>query len=104
MGSDKPLGLNHRLEPPECRTTHPSFDNDAALYQKIFDIAMAQVESIVEPNSITDDIWRESTPFVGIHLPVPSIWDRQVGSNGFLITGRDQSTSVRRGPLHSKHS
>ena len=52
-----------------------SADRDASFSHKIFDIAMAQVEAIVEPDSIGNDIWRESVPFVGIHgprLPIPT--------------------------------
>ena len=47
--------------------------DDAALSQEVFDIPVAQIESVVEPDSVTDDIWRESVSFVGIHPPILSI-------------------------------
>jgi len=45
---------------------------DASLGQQILDITMAQIESVVEPDCIADDIWWESVPFVSIHLPIPA--------------------------------
>jgi hypothetical protein len=47
---------------------------DASLSQEIFNIAVAEVEAIVEPDSIANDIGRESVTFVGIdhriiHVP-----------------------------------
>ena len=48
-------------------------DSDAAFSEEIFDIPMAEVESVVEPNSVGDDIRRESMAFVCIHEPIVSI-------------------------------
>jgi len=48
-------------------------DSDAALGEKIFDISMAQVEAIVEPDRVTDDVGWESVALVGIHPPIVSI-------------------------------
>jgi len=42
-------------------------DRDTTFSQEIFDISIAQVESVVEPNCRGDDIKRESVAFVGIH-------------------------------------
>jgi hypothetical protein len=42
-------------------------DCDTSLSQKIFDIAVAEVEAIVQPDCIANDIGRESVAFVGIH-------------------------------------
>jgi hypothetical protein len=36
----------------------------------IFNIAMAEIESIAEPDCVADDIWRESVALVGIHQPI----------------------------------
>ena len=50
-----------------------SSDCNATLSQQIFDIAVAQVESVVEPDGVTDDVGRESVALVGIHrliLPI----------------------------------
>ncbi len=38
--------------------------------QEIFDIAVALIESVIEPDCVTDDIWRESMTLVGIHDPI----------------------------------
>jgi len=35
-------------------------DRDAQLSKEAFDFAVAQVKSVVEPDSIRNDIWRES--------------------------------------------
>jgi hypothetical protein len=42
-------------------------DCNATLSQEIFDIAVAEVEAIVQPDCIADDIGRESVTFVSIH-------------------------------------
>ncbi len=48
-------------------------DCDTVLGQRIFDITVAQIEAIVEPDRITDDFGWESVAFVGIHSPILSI-------------------------------
>jgi hypothetical protein len=48
-------------------------DCDTALGKEIFDIAVTEVEAIVEPDSVGDDIRRESMTFVSIHRPILSI-------------------------------
>ena len=48
-------------------------DGDAAFGQEIFDISVAQVEAIAEPDGVADDIWRESVTFVCIHPPILAI-------------------------------
>lgn len=59
---------------PDTPEAYPfSRDNNASLNQKVFDIQVAQVEAAVEPDSIADDIGRESVTFIGIHheiLPI----------------------------------
>ncbi len=65
-------GINHsEFYAPEtdCFTA----DGDASLGQEIFDVSVAEIESRVEPDSVGDDVWRESMPFVGIHLAILSI-------------------------------
>jgi hypothetical protein len=42
-------------------------DRYATFSQEIFDIAVAEVESVVQPDLIADDIGWESVTFVGIH-------------------------------------
>ena len=45
---------------------------DASLRQEVFDISVAEVETIVEPDGIGDNIWRESVALVSIHRPILS--------------------------------
>jgi hypothetical protein len=49
-------------------------DVNTSLGEKIFNIAMAEVEAIVEPDGVGDDIWRESVTFISIHPPTLPIW------------------------------
>jgi hypothetical protein len=48
-------------------------DRDTAFSQKVFDISMTQIETMLEPDGVTDDIWWESVAFVSIHPPILSI-------------------------------
>lgn len=43
------------------------------LGQKIFDIAAAEIESVVEPDCAGNDVGRESVAFIGIDTPILSI-------------------------------
>jgi len=43
--------------------------SDASLSQEVFDVSVTEIESIVEPDSVTDDIRRESVAFRCIHPP-----------------------------------
>jgi len=45
-------------------------DDDAPLGQEILDITVTQIESVVEPYSIWNDIGWETVAFVGIHPPI----------------------------------
>jgi hypothetical protein len=47
-----------------------SADGDATLSQQIFDVTVAQIETIVEPDSITDDVRREPVTFICIQEPI----------------------------------
>jgi len=44
--------------------------SDASLSQEIFNVSVTQIESIVKPDGITDDVRRESMALIGVH---PSI-------------------------------
>jgi hypothetical protein len=48
-------------------------DRDTAFGENVFDISMAEIESIVEPDSIGNDIRREAMAFVCIHTMILSI-------------------------------
>ena len=52
---------------------------DTPLSEKIFNIAMTEIEAIVEPNGVTDDIGWESVAFVCIHLLILANSDSQLG-------------------------
>ena len=59
-------------------------DGYAALGEKIFNISVAEIESIVEPDSTADDIRWESVAFVCIHyqiIPFPAF--------NLAVPGRD---------------
>ena len=43
---------------------------DVSFGQEIFNIAMAEVETKIEPDSIGNDIGRESVAFVCVHEPI----------------------------------
>jgi hypothetical protein len=48
--------------------------SDASLGEEILDITVAQVEFIVQPDCVGNDIWGKSVTFVCIHTPILSIW------------------------------
>jgi len=50
------------------RLTH----RDAPFGEQILDIPVAEIESVVEPNGVGNDIWRESVAFIGVHTPMLS--------------------------------
>jgi len=50
------------------RLTH----RDAPFGEQILDIPVAEIESVVEPNGVGNDIWRESVAFIGVHMPMLS--------------------------------
>jgi|TARA_B110000977_G_scaffold175823_1_gene230910 hypothetical protein len=49
-------------------------DRNTPLGQEIFNIPIAEIESEVEPDSIRNDIWRESLALIRIHPTILSIW------------------------------
>ena len=46
----------------------------AALGEHVLDIPVTEIEPVVEPNGVADDIGRESVAFVGVH---PQIMDQR---------------------------
>jgi hypothetical protein len=53
-----------------------SADCDTSFSEGIFDIAMTEVESVVEPDGVADDVGRESVALISIHeliLPKPAL-------------------------------
>ena len=47
-------------------------DGDSTFSQEIFYISMTEIESVIEPDCITDDFRRESVAFVCIHRRIIS--------------------------------
>ena len=45
-------------------------DSDATFGQEVFDIAVAEAESVVKPDRVTDDIWWKPVTFVCIHYRI----------------------------------
>ncbi len=59
-----------KLDTPEADRF--AAEGDASFGQEIFDVTVAKVESEIQPDSVTDDIGRESMTFVGIHPRIVS--------------------------------
>ena len=64
-------------------------DDDAAFSQDIFDISVTEIEAVVKPDCVTDDVGRESVELIGVHGAILSIWPSQLVSTqdatGFWI-------------------
>jgi hypothetical protein len=45
-------------------------DSDASLGKKILDKSVAEVESVVQTDCVTDDIWWEPVSFICIHWQI----------------------------------
>ena len=72
MLSFQSAGINGtELDAPEANCF--SGYSDASLGEKIFDITMAEVESIVQPDGVGDDVRREPATLVSIHASILSI-------------------------------
>ena len=46
-----------------------SANSNASLGQQIFDVSETEVEALVQPDGVADDIGRESMAFIGSYLP-----------------------------------
>jgi len=46
--------------------------SDTSLGEKIFDVSAADIETIVQPDGVTDYVGWESMTFVCIHTPILS--------------------------------
>ena len=55
------------------QTNRFAADCDASFSEKVFDISMTEIETIVEPDCVANDIWRESMTLIGIHGPILAI-------------------------------
>ncbi len=50
-----------------------SAESDAPFGEAGLDIAVAEIESVVQPDCVADDIGRESVALIASHLPILSI-------------------------------
>jgi hypothetical protein len=48
-------------------------DGDASFGEKVFYISMSEIESVVEPNCVADDVRREPVAFICIHWPILAV-------------------------------
>jgi hypothetical protein len=55
------------------KTDRFAADGDTSLGKEIFNVTMAQIESVVEPDGIGDDVRWESVSFVCAHGPILAI-------------------------------
>jgi hypothetical protein len=64
-------GFGSKLDTPE--EDGLVADGASSLSWNIFDISMAEIESILQPDNLIDSIWRESVAFLGIHGSILAI-------------------------------
>ena len=78
-----------KFDTPE--TDSLTTDGNATLSEEILDIPVAEIETVVEPDGITDDIGWGSVMFICIHAGIvpqaKSIW--QYWGDGFNIVAMD---------------
>ena len=49
-------------------------DGDTSFGQEVFDISVAEIKAIAEPDGVADDISWKSVSFISIHGPILAIW------------------------------
>jgi hypothetical protein len=59
------------LDAPEANRF--AADDNSSFSQRIFDVSMTTVEPEIEPDSIADDIRRESMALICIHRPILAV-------------------------------
>ena len=52
------------------KTDRFAADGDTSLGKEIFNVTMAQIESVIEPDGVGYDGWRKSIAFVSVHRPI----------------------------------
>jgi transposase-like protein len=69
VSSFESAGINRtKLDAP--KTDSFSGYSDAAFGKEIFDIALTEIESVIEPNGIGNHMWRESVTLISIQAPI----------------------------------
>jgi hypothetical protein len=64
MGSSVVEALAGSIIDPESNSFVA--DGNVALRQQVFDISNAEIESVIEPNGVLNDRWREPMSFVDV--------------------------------------
>ena len=64
-------------------------DSDPPLCQYVLDVSVTQIEAVVQPDCVRDDVWRESVAFICIHSPILSISARKPVSTSILLIEDD---------------
>ena len=59
----------NRSEFDTPETDRFSADGDAPFGEQVFNVSMAEVEFVVEPDGVADDVGRESVTLISIHGP-----------------------------------
>jgi hypothetical protein len=62
--------FHRRAELDTPQPDRSSADGDTALCEQILDVTVAKIESVIQPDCVTDVIGRESVAFICIHPPV----------------------------------
>ena len=61
-------GINsYALDAPKANRFAAYSDNSFS--EQVFDVSMAEIETVVEPDGVADDIWWESVAFINSHRP-----------------------------------
>ena len=82
MLSLQPSGIERtELDAPQADCF--SADGDAPFGEEVFNIPMAQIEPVVEPDGVGNYIWRESVAHINIHQPILSTWASYVGDTAW---------------------
>jgi hypothetical protein len=72
-------------------------DYYASFGQRIYDIPVVKIESLVEPDCVTDDIGRELVAFVVTHGPILTVFARLICQHPLLTYKPLTQASITRG-------
>jgi hypothetical protein len=71
------------LDTPEANRL--AADGDASFSHEIFDIPMAEVEAVIEPDSIGNYNWRKSVTFICVHASILPRPRSLLGNVGYRV-------------------
>ena len=66
--------LKNPLAAAPSRLDRFATDDDFSFRQQIFDISVTQIEAIVEPDCVGEDVRWEPVAFISIHGPILATW------------------------------